>query len=472
MNLLLINLPRYKSIPVIREERCEAIQSSQVTTPATLLIIAALLKEMGHKIDFIDANAFNLSYEDISKRIQNRKIDCIIFPFHHNILDHDLKICNIAKKSNPFSLAIGYSWYSRCFAKEILYEYRDLDIQIIGPSLSVIGNLMKRISENGNLDDVGGIAYRDEDDLIKVNNKIDSEIKLNDLPMPAYDSLPSFEPYYLVDTFLKPYATVYSGKGCPYRCKFCVSAKTKYSGRSADNVIKELKMLKRMGNIKYVWFFDEVFTINRQRTIDVCERIMEENINIKWFCDTRVDLVDEELLKIMRKAGCIGIAYGVESGNQMILNSMNKGFKVEQAKNALIWTRKVHIPIQLNLILGYIGEDEETLKETKSFVKTTLPETLQIVTIDCMPNTELSKLAFENKWVDESTDWKHWLTTGLELRNHQSSTLNLYNEKKKIKRMLYCSPQWWLTCIHSALTNRELALPAVRKYLLARAKRI
>ena len=249
MNILLINLPRYKSIPVTREERCEFISKSRVDTPATLLIMASLLRDEGYKIEFIDANAFNLSYENISEQMVKKKFDYVIFPFNTQIIDHDLEICNIAKKVNPSCITIGYSWYSRHYANEILTEYSNLNIYIIGPTLSVIGNLIERISENGDMGDVGGIAYRSKDNIIKINNKVDSEIKFNDLPMPAYDLLPSFKPYYLIDPFINPYALLYAGKGCPFGCMYCNVAKTKYSGRSANNIIKELKMLKKMGDV-------------------------------------------------------------------------------------------------------------------------------------------------------------------------------------------------------------------------------
>ena len=463
MNILLINLPRYKSIPVTREERCEFISKSRVDTPATLLIMASLLRDKGHKIEFIDANAFDLGYEDVSERTTNKKMDCVIFPFNTQIIDHDLEICNIIKKSNPSCITIGFSWYSRYYANEILTEYSNLDIYISGSTLSVVGNLIECLSENGNLDDVGGIAYRSKDNIIKINNKVDSEIKFNDLPMPAYDLLPSFKPYYLINPFISPYALLYTGKGCPFGCMYCNAAKTKYSGRSANNIIKELKMLKKMGDVKYAWFFDESFTINRKRVVEVCERILEEDINIKWFCDSRVDLVDEELLKRMRKGGCIGISYGVESGSQKILNNMNKGTTVEQAKNALIWTRKVHIPIQLNLILGFIGEDGETLKETESLTRATLPETLQIGIINAKPGTEFTKLAIENKWAETGGGWKDDLTMGLALKNYEPFNLDLDDETMKLKNILYYNPRWWINNINTLIRNRELILPAIGK---------
>lgn len=468
MKILIINPPRYKSIPVMREERCEYISKSEVNTPATLLIIASMLREKGYKIDFIDANGFDLSYESISEQMINKKFDCVLFPFNSQSIHHDLEICNIAKKINPYCITIGFSWYSRYHANEILTEYSNLDIYIIGSTFSVVSNIIRCISENGNLDDVGGIdgiVYRDRDNMVKINGKIDSEIKFNDLPMPAYDLLSSFTPYYIINPFVSPYALVYAGKGCPFGCKYCNVAKTKYSGRSADNIIKELEMLKKMGNVKYVWFFDEIFTINKKRIAEVCERIIEKDINIKWFCDSRVDSVDGELLKIMRKGGCIGISYGVESGSQKILNNMNKGNTVEQAKNALIWTRKAHIPIHCNLILGFIGEDEETLKETESFIRATLPETLQIGIINAKPGTEFTKLAIENKWADENVNWKQHLTTGLKLKNYEPFNLNLNDEIIKLKKMLYYNPNWWIANINTLIKNPELIFPAIAAYL-------
>ena len=111
-----------------------------------------------------------------------------------------------------------------------------------------------------------------------------------------------------------------------------------------------MKILKKIGNVKYVWFFDEIFTLNKKRVIEICNKIIEEKVNIKWFCDSRVDLVDKKLLKLMRKAGCIGISYGVESGSQKILDAMNKGIKIEQAKQ---WTEKDI----LNLNVGYVKLD-------------------------------------------------------------------------------------------------------------------
>ncbi|MDD4446108.1 MAG: radical SAM protein [Methanothrix sp.] len=457
MTIVLINLPRYKSIPVIREGRCEDISPSALHPPATLLIIGALLSELDEVI-LIEANALNLNYRELSEQMQNiKRLDYIIFPFNALIMDYDIEISTIVKRINPLCVTIGYSFFARLFGKEILNEYRNLDIFITGPVLAVIFPLMTCFLSGKDVRDVGGIAYRDHN-TISINNKDVPDINFNDLPLPAYDLLTSLKPYYIFNSF-KPYALVYSGAGCPYKCTICNASRTKYSKRPLTDVIKELTILYEVANIKYVWFFDEIFTIDRVRTLELCKRITEENLGIKWFCDTRVELVDKNLLEVMQKAGCRGICYGVESGSQRILNSMNKGNTVEQARNALVLTRNAHIPIQLNLVLGFKGEDQKSLKETENLVKMALPQMLQIGIVTPHLGTEFARLAIENKWIDENQTLKECMMKGLKLKNYDPSNINLHDEIKKLNNILFYDYMWYVNNLHILLRNHDLISP-------------
>lgn len=463
MKILLVNLPRYKKFSVTREGRCELISNNRIDTPTTLLTIASLLRKQNHQIIFIDANAFDLDYEDVYSEIKNKKFDCVIFSFNSMILEHEFKICKIVKTLNPSSITIGFSWYARNFAMEILNEYNYLDIIITEDVLSIIEKLITTLDETGNLDQVYGIGYRNKIHQIKINNKLNKVRNINELPIPAYDMLPTFEPYHIYLKDLRPYALVYSGKGCPYGCHFCNVANTIYSNKSAEKLIEELIYLKKLTKVKYIWFFDEIFTINRDRVIKICKEIQKKNLKIKWFCDTRVDLVDKELLKSMRKGGCIGVAYGVESGSQKILNSMNKKITIEQARKALIWTRKAHIPIQLNMILGYIGENENTFKETESFIKVTLPEFLQVVPIMGLDGTKFTELAIENNWIDKDLNWKDRLKTQvLKSDLYEPFNLNLKKKIRKLHKILFFNPIWWLTITISLIRNYTLIYPLIK----------
>ncbi len=466
MKILIINLPRYMNSSATREGRCELLLNYRVDTPATLLIIAAILRENDCQIEFLDANGLNLGFKTITKLLKNKKFDCVIFTFVSSIIDHELKFCDIAKKINPSCITIGFSWYAKKFGKEILTEYHNLDILIINDPFSVIENLITHLNIKSDLANVGGIAYRTQSNEIKINSELNSKVNFNDLPLPAYDLLKTFKPYYIYSPFLNPYALVYTGKGCSFGCKYCNVARTKYSGRTADNIVKELKLLKKLGKVKYVWFFDEIFTINRKRVIEVCKAILKERINIKWLCDSRVDLVDRDLLKLMRKAGCIGISYGVESGSQKILDLMNKGITIEQAEKALNWTRMANIPIQLNLVLGYIGENRKTLKETENFIRKTLPEFLQITKIMAIHDTEFIDIAFKKGWIEDNLDWKMKLkTTRTKLTNYQPYNLRLFDAKKKMQKLLYQNPKWWIISLITLIKNPTLLLPITGTFL-------
>ncbi len=472
MKILIINLPRFQGSSVTREGRCEFVCNYRVDTPATLLIIASLLRNQRYQIDFIDANARNLDYSFIRNLLKNKNPDCVIFTFNSWIIDYDLRICEIAKNINPNCKTIGYSWFAKNHSMEILSRFTNLDIQIIEDPFSMIESLIDCLTKRGNLGKIGGFAYRDNNNEIRINRKLNYEKDFRELPLPSYNLIESFKPYYLYTPLLKPYALVYAGKGCPYSCVYCPDANTKYSGRSAKDIVEELKVLKKLGKIKYVWFYDQVFTINRKRIIEFCKKLIKENLKINWFCDTRADLVDLNLLKIMKAAGCIGVAYGIESGSQKILNNMKKSITISQAVKALNWTRKARIPLQLNLLLGYIGENENTLKETENLVRLTLPQIMQTSFIIAMNGTEFTNLAIENNWISNNISWQEKITDlRLEKNRYEPFQLNLIKEKKTLYKILYLNPKWWLNSINTLVKNPNLILPIIGT-LINRSKSI
>ena len=466
MKVLIINLPRYEGSSVTREGRCELILDYRVDTPATLLIIASLLRNENQSIKFIDANGLNLSYNDLLNLLKIIKFECLIFTFNSQIIDYELRICSIIKRINPSCITVGYSWYARKFGNEILNEYDNLDILIVDDPFSIVGGLIKCLNSHDDLSKVNGIAFRNDENEITLNEKLIFKKKFNDLPLPAYDLLRTFKRYYIYSPLLSPYALVYAGKGCPFGCVYCNVANTIYSGKSAEKIIHELKILRKLGKVKYVWFFDEVFTINRRRTVEICKRIIKEGLKIKWFCDSRVDLVDKELLILMRKAGCIGISYGVESGSNKILNLMNKKITIEQAKKVLRWTRQVNIPIQLNLLVGYIGETKATLKETENFIREVMPEFIQVSIMQAHESTEFIKIALENNWIRGDLDWKKRLTAPhKKLRNYKPFELNLWELRESLPKMLVYNPKWWFHTIKTLMRNLSLIKPIFYTFL-------
>ena len=239
MRILLLTLPRYRSSPAVREERCENISRvfTRLDTPTNLLLIASQLRRQGHSVELLDANALDLHYDDVARTVVRSAPDCAVFPFCSHILDHDLAVCAVVKLARKQCVTIGYSVRSKHYADKILESYEHLDMCVVGHSLSVVPNLVASIDRSQSLERVSGIAYRhDRGVVINKPTATSDAVDLNALPLPAYDLLPSFKPYYLFNRFWKPYALVYSSKGCSFRCAFCKVSRTPYSYASAERV--------------------------------------------------------------------------------------------------------------------------------------------------------------------------------------------------------------------------------------------
>ncbi len=176
----------------------------------------------------------------------------------------------------------------------------------------------------------------------------------------------------------------------------------------------------------------------------MAEGIREEKLKIIWYCNTRVDLVDDDLLKILYNGGCRGISYGIESGSQKILDNAKKGTTVEQAENAIRWAKEAGIKVYCSFILGLPCENWSTVEETIEFVKRTLPTGAQFNIAVPYPGTELYKIALDKGWSKEGTNWQEMYQHEAVMRTNELSYDDLDKARKMAYRALYFNPKWWL----------------------------
>ncbi|OHC00871.1 MAG: hypothetical protein A3G70_07390 [Planctomycetes bacterium RIFCSPLOWO2_12_FULL_39_13] len=222
-------------------------------------------------------------------------------------------------------------------------------------------------------------------------------------------------------------AVMFASRGCPFSCIFCnpISGKIVRT-RSSEHIVREIKYLKEKWNVQYVRFFDEVFIGSKKKIKDLCELMIKEKINIFWWCQTQIKLIDEELLKLMKKAGCIEIGYGIESGSNTILAEMNKGITKELAKEVIEMTDRIGIKPSLNLIAGTPAETPQTLRETKEFlISLNHIKWSQVPTIDFIipiPNTKLYAMARHRGFIKDETKY---LTEEMFMMDKYSRTINL-----------------------------------------------
>jgi radical SAM superfamily enzyme YgiQ (UPF0313 family) len=205
-----------------------------------------------------------------------------------------------------------------------------------------------------------------------------------------------------------PFTFIVPSRGCPAACTYCIKHVTyQYSvrARTPQNVMQELWKLKKLG-INNIHMYADLFTVDRKQVTGLCERMIAENIRLKWTCNSRVDFVDEELLKLMGQAGCHLIAWGIESGNEAILKHARKGANPAKAKQALTWARKAGIKNWGYFIIGLPGETEATIRETIDFSKG-LPLDIALFHIAApYPGTPFFFEVMKNGWFRPGTKWE------------------------------------------------------------------
>lgn len=291
------------------------------------------------------------------------------------------KLACIIRELLPNALIVSGGGLASSVPK-LLLKNTSIEIACIGEGEKTLLELVVQWYKDRDISQIRGIFWkkRKTNEIIK-NNIRDPISNLDEIPFPDWEGA-NFKKYmenyscfynkgFKSRKLMKRRGDSTTSRGCSYNCNFCANVFRRQiiRTRSIQNVIEEIKFLKRKYNIDSIDFLDEHFCYSRDYVIKLCENMLKEKLKIVWGTATRVDHVDKELLKIMKKAGCIFILYGFESGSQKILNNMNKKITIEQAWETFKITEEIGINAMGNLIIGYPGENKETLYESLNFQK-------------------------------------------------------------------------------------------------------
>ncbi len=446
-----MNPPRFQGSSVVREERCEVPERYSVLEPYSLLQLGALLREKGHQVSLIDANGEDLDFPTVEARMRSHPFDSMVFRFTPTTFDHDVQVARLAKEAQPDATTVGISWTLRTLPREVLSEAPPMDVYLRHEYEAVGPVLVRALEEGEPLSDVPGIAFR-EDGHVNVTRDATPFPDYDDLPLPAYDLLPSLNPYFISARAGQPFTIMYTSKGCPYACTFCTVARTKWKDRSADSVLSELRYLRDHYRIRTVSFFDETFTMSKKRVRAICEGIRQEGLDIRWYCNTRVHLVDPDLLRDMHSAGCSGISFGVESGSQKILDGASKQATVAQAEAAIRAAKEAKIKTYCAFILGLPGETRETAMDTIRFALRTLPNGAQFNVLAPYPGTQLHE-ELQEQGLLPVMDWRKMYQDQAALGTKDLTPQELNELRKLAYSSLYFSPRWWLQNVRFALAS-------------------
>lgn len=368
------------------------------TTPHIgLAYVVGYLRAKMYKVYVIDSVVERINISDIEERIKKIRPDYIgITATTMQISEAHLVAKTVKEKiSTNLPILIG-GYHATALPKETLEYSKYFDYVVYGEGEITTFELLKNIENETSLKNVKGIAYRDKSKII-VNKPRPRITNLDKLPFPALDLFPlgMYNPCASTnkDVLELPIST---SRGCPYQCIFCSRPLgNEVTSRSVDNIIRELKRDVYELGANQLLFTDETFTMNKKRIHELCNEIIKEglNENMKWNCETRVDLVDKKLLEKMKEAGCKYIAYGIDSGNDELLKKLKKNTTTEQSRNAVKWAKEAGIKVFASCILGNPYETNETVEQTVKLILELDPDFAAFSLLTPFPGTETNRMA-------------------------------------------------------------------------------
>lgn len=270
------------------------------------------------------------------------------------------------------------------------------------------------------VEDIPGLTYINKRGEIVNNPDREFIVDIDSLPFPRRD-------VYLNDTRYMDYGYIMTGRGCPFECTFCASKKV-WKGyvrfRSPENVVEEVKHVHDKYGTGFFYFVDDTFTLNKNRTKKICELLNECDLDINWICDTRVDNIDEELLRLMKESGCVRVKIGVESGSERILKMVKKKITKKQVRDCVSLIKKVGIDLTIYLMIGFPTETEEEMRETLDFARELEPTYYSLSILAPYPGTEIYDTIIRNGIILPKEHWEYFF--------HQSKDMILTDNIDKV----------------------------------------
>ncbi|MBZ9577953.1 radical SAM protein [Patescibacteria group bacterium] len=360
--------------------------------PFFLAYAASLLKKEGRKVKLIDAIAEGLGEECLIEKLNSFKPELIVVESSTPSFKNDLRTIHRIYNALPNCRIAICGPHASVFSKESLEEYDVIDYILVGEYEYTLLDLVNCLENSLDLESILGLAYRRGEE-VRINNERPSIDNLDSLPWPEREDVPIYKYNDGFASLPSPNVQMWTTRGCPFHCSYCLWPQTmyrehKHRKRSPLAVVEEMECLIRRFNFKAVYFDDDVFNIDREHVLAICNEIIKKKIEIPWAAMARADLMDETLLESMSCAGLCAIKYGIESADQNIVNLCKKNMDLDKAYQAIRLTKKLGIKVHLTFCLGLQGESKQTIQQTVKFIQDSQPDSLQFSFATPFPGTE------------------------------------------------------------------------------------
>lgn len=383
--------------------------------PLGLALLAAYIRQKGFTVKIIDAQAENLTAEDLVLRVCQENPRIIGISALTSIFYRAAACAEALRLKLPDTLLIIGGHHASILPEQTMRDFSCFDILCKGEGEETLTEILLRykekhfcrkafLSDFSVLRQIKGIAYRD-DASIHFTESRPLIADINSLPIPARDLLP-IESYIPLPNQYKrlPLLNMTISRGCPYSCSYCSAASVFGRGmrmRSPEKTIDEIETLISNYGAREISFWDDTLTMNKKWLHTFCSIIVERKLDITWTCYSRVDSISLPMLRMMKSAGCWNIFFGFESGDQRILDLIGKGITLEQIRMVCKWCKEVGIEIRASFMLALPTETPELAKKTIAFAVEVDPDYAQFCITTPFPGTKLYEEAEQYGTIDK-----------------------------------------------------------------------
>jgi len=409
--------------------------------PLGLLYIASYLKEKGIEVKVIDAFIEGYDLPELTYNILKEFPDFVCFSSMTCQIKNVIAVSKELKRNaSALKIIVGGPHISSTLAQMFSFS-EHINFLVYGEGEETIHKLISGAS----LEKIDGIIYKKEDRIIV--NKPSSPIEnLDELPFPNLDmvDIGKYDSYYAKSL---PLTSLMASRGCCFNCNFCDSYATHgkiIRFRTPENIVDEIERNYKKYNIKQVMIKDSTFTVNKKWVKDICLEIKKRDLDINWTCNTRADMVDMELLDIMKRSGCYMILFGLESGVQEILDKMHKGITVQDIKNAISLCKKAGIQTAGYFMVGNLGETEDDALRTVEFSKELNLDMATFGVTVAYPGTELYQHAIQNNAIDPLWYMKDAISSKSVREMDGNLNLNGFSKERQIEIATKANKEFYL----------------------------
>ena len=392
---------------VFWDRSLDGLRKGEETIPGMgVLILAAVVRQKGYRVHLIDAKEQGRALDDVSMEIAALRPDYLGLSATTISITNAARIAARVKDLVPGVVTIVGGAHVSAIPERTLEAFPDIDYGVVGEGEHSLFDFLQRLEAGEPTESVAGLAYR-RDGKVVANPRAPYIDDLDQLPAPAWDLLPDF-PHRFQPTIFSypksPVASLITSRGCPFSCSFCDRSTSGKKGRlhSIEYIVELCRHLEGVG-VRHILFVDDLFTVKRDRVVALCNAFLDNGFHFTWSCTSHPNLLDLDTMKLMKRAGCWQIAYGIESGSPRILNVVKHEVKIPRMRETLRLTRQAGIRAKGYVMLGHPTEGLDSLAETLAFLKVVELDMCQITKFTPYPGTPayptiLKHGSFEENW--------------------------------------------------------------------------